>query len=102
MPPVQGKSALVTGGARRIGRAIALALARDGANVAITYLRSQREAKTLVKDLEALGVGAMAVECDVRDQKSVRSAAKKVLAEFHSLDSLINNAAMYETTAFGN
>src|SRR5438067_11806346 len=100
MPPVQGKSALVTGGARRIGRAIALALARDGANVAITYLRSQREAKTLVKDLEALGVGAMAVECDVRDQRSGRTAAKKDLAEFDSLDILINNAAVYESSPY--
>ena len=100
MPPLDGKSALVTGGAQRIGRAIALSLARTGANVAITYLQSGRQAKALVKDLESLGVNAVAVECDVRKPKSVNSAAKKVLAELGGLDILINNAALYETASF--
>lgn len=100
MPPLDGKSALVTGGALRIGRAIALSLARAGADVAITYLQSGRQAKALVKDLKRFGVNAVAVECDVRNTKSVNAAARKVVAEFGGIDILINNAALYETARF--
>lgn len=102
MPPLQGKTALVTGGAQRIGRAIALALAEAGADVAITYLQSERAAKSLVRQLQQMGRGALAVKCDVRDVKSVRSAAKAVLKQFGGIDVLINNAALYETAAFDN
>lgn len=100
MPQLDGKSALVTGGAQRIGRAIALSLARAGANVAITYLQSGQQARALVKDLKRLGVNAVAVDCDVCNPKSVKSAAEKVLAEFGALDILINNAALYESVDF--
>lgn len=98
--PLRGKTALVTGGAQRIGRAIALGLARAGADVAITYLQSRREADALGRDLERLGVRALAFECDVRSPKSVRNAAKTIVKQFGGLDVLVNNAALYETATF--
>ena len=90
-----GKSALVTGGARRIGRAIALTLARAGANVAITYRDSKIDADLTLRDLEALGVSALAVECDIRSQASVQAAIAAVLADFGRLDLVVNNAAIF-------
>jgi NAD(P)-dependent dehydrogenase (short-subunit alcohol dehydrogenase family) len=90
-----GKSALVTGGARRIGREIALSLARAGADVAITYRKSQAEARETVGAIEWLGVRALAVECDVRSEDSVRVAIKAVVGEFGRLDVLVNNAAVF-------
>lgn len=100
MPSLHGKRALVTGGAQRIGRTIALALAREGADVAITYLTSEREAKALVRQLQSLKVSSVAIKCDVRDPKSVGTMAKLVLKEFGELDILINNAGFYETAEF--
>jgi 3-oxoacyl-[acyl-carrier protein] reductase/pteridine reductase len=97
---LRGKAALVTGGARRIGREIALALAAAGADVAITYLESAREARQTAEDIRRLGVRALALACDVRQEKSVRNAVKKVAREFGGLDVLVNNAAIYETVAF--
>ena len=69
---LHGKSALVTGGARRIGRAIALALAQAGADLAITYLNSRAEAEQTVREIETLGCRAIAIQCDVRSEISVR------------------------------
>ena len=97
---LQGKTALVTGGARRIGREIALALAAAGADVAITYLRSRREAGRTAEDIRRNGMRALALACDVRQEKSVREAVKKVTREFGGLDLLVNNAAIYETADF--
>ena len=71
---LSGKSALVTGGARRIGRGIALALARAGADVAITYRSSHAEAAQTAREIENLGCRALVVECDVRSEASVRAA----------------------------
>src|SRR6266849_4673855 len=94
---LHGKSVLITGAAKRIGRACALALAEAGADVAITYLRSLFDAQKTAHDIANLGVGALPVECDVRDEKSVKAAVKKVLTGFGRLDVLVNNAAFYET-----
>jgi NAD(P)-dependent dehydrogenase (short-subunit alcohol dehydrogenase family) len=96
-PPLLGKSALVTGGARRIGRGIALALAQAGADVAITYLSSKTEAAQTVKEIEALGRRALAVECDVRSEAAVRDAIAATTGQFGRLDILVNNAAVYES-----
>ena len=93
--PLSGKTALVTGGARRIGRAIALALADAGADVALTYLRSATEASATLAQLTASGVRAMAVECDVRSEKSVRDAIGATIAVFERIDVLVNNAAIF-------
>ncbi|MGD0629489.1 MAG: SDR family oxidoreductase [Terracidiphilus sp.] len=97
--PLEGRSALVTGGARRIGREIALALARAGADVAITYRKSQMEARDTVGAIESLGSRALAVECDVRSEDSVRKAVEAVLDGFGRLDVLVNNAAVFESGA---
>ncbi|MGA7340635.1 MAG: SDR family oxidoreductase, partial [Terracidiphilus sp.] len=95
--PLLGKSALVTGGARRIGREIALALGRAGADVAITYLTSKAEAAQTANALSALGRRALAVECDVRSESSVRRAVAGTMAAFGRLDVLVNNAAVFES-----
>jgi 3-oxoacyl-[acyl-carrier protein] reductase/pteridine reductase len=92
---LRGKSALVTGGARRIGRAVALALARAGADVAITYHSSKSEAQETVRIIEALGVRGLAVECDVRSESSVRATVQATVSAFGRLDLLINNAAIF-------
>jgi 3-oxoacyl-[acyl-carrier protein] reductase/pteridine reductase len=94
-PPLTGKSVLVTGGARRIGRAIALACAAAGANVAITYRNSRAEAVETAEQIAALGVRSLSVECDVRSQSSVQQAIAAVLSAFGRLDVLVNNAAVF-------
>jgi len=98
--PLAGKAALITGAARRLGRATALALAEAGADIAITFLHSAREAQHTVIDVGSLGVRAVALRCDVTDQKSVKSAIKEVVKELGGIDILVNNAANYETADF--
>jgi NAD(P)-dependent dehydrogenase (short-subunit alcohol dehydrogenase family) len=98
--PLRGKVALITGGARRLGRAAALGLAQAGADVAITYLTSQREAQHTVIDLGSYGVRAVALRCDVRDASNVKAAMKEVARELGRMDVLVNNAANYETADF--
>ena len=98
--PLESKVALVTGGAKRLGRAAALALAEAGADVAITYLRSAKESQRTVKELERFGVRAWAVQCDVSDEKMVRTAVEAVVKKLGKIDILINNAGAYETVAF--
>jgi NAD(P)-dependent dehydrogenase (short-subunit alcohol dehydrogenase family) len=98
--PLAGKVALITGGARRLGRASALALAEAGADIAITYVRSVREARETATDIKKLGVRALALRCDVTDEKSVRTALREVRRTFGGLDVLVNNAGNYETVAF--
>jgi NAD(P)-dependent dehydrogenase (short-subunit alcohol dehydrogenase family) len=97
--PIHGKIALVTGGARRIGRAIALALAHAGADVAITFHTSQSEAASTAAAIAALGRRAVATSCDVRSEASVRAAVAAVIAEFGRLDILVNNAAVFASAA---
>ncbi|MDR3745713.1 MAG: SDR family oxidoreductase [Acidobacteriaceae bacterium] len=97
--PLAEKTALVTGGARRIGRAIALALAASGANVAITYRESQAEAEDLVRTLGAFGVEAMAVRTELTDAERVRQSVAAVVEEFGRLDVLVNNAGLFEAAA---
>jgi len=93
---LSGKSALVTGGARRIGRGIALALAEAGADVVLTYLKSHAEAAQTAKEIESLGCRALAVECDVRSETSVRQAIAATIGKFGCLDLVVNNAAVFE------
>jgi NAD(P)-dependent dehydrogenase (short-subunit alcohol dehydrogenase family) len=98
--PLRGKTALVTGAARRLGRASALALAQAGADVAITFKDSAREARETVVDLAGFGVRAFALHCDVTDEASVRAMMKDVGRELGRIDILVNNAANYETVEF--
>lgn len=97
--PLRGQKALVTGGAKRIGRALALALAYAGADVAITYRGSDEEAKRTVEDLQRVGVKAISAFCNVREEESVLDAAEYILGEFGELDLLVNNAGAFETEA---
>jgi NAD(P)-dependent dehydrogenase (short-subunit alcohol dehydrogenase family) len=93
---LHGKSALVTGGARRIGREIALALARSGANVTITYKSSQDDAAQTMEAMRALGPQAQAVPCDVRSEDSIRAAVAACAAFHGGIDIVVNNAAVFE------
>lgn len=99
-PTLLGRTALVTGAAGRLGRASALALARAGADVAITFLDSAKEARETVVDLSGLGVRAFALRCDVTDEGSVKAMMKEAGRELGRIDILVNNAANYETVEF--
>src|SRR5271170_1065810 len=94
---LQNQVALVTGAAKRIGKVLALALAENAANVAITYRDSEAEAARTVAELHALGVQARAFQCDVRSPKSIRQAVAAVVSAFGRLDILVNNAGIFET-----
>jgi NAD(P)-dependent dehydrogenase (short-subunit alcohol dehydrogenase family) len=94
---LQGKTALVTGAAKRIGRALAMHLAAAGANVAITYMDSRAEAQATVEALQRHGGQALAVRCDVRDPANVAAAVEEVARTLGRLDILVNNAGTFET-----
>jgi NAD(P)-dependent dehydrogenase (short-subunit alcohol dehydrogenase family) len=96
---LKGKTVLVTGAAKRIGRAIALVLAERGANVAITYLNSPPEAEETVRALAAHDVDALAVRCDLRDPESIQQTVASVIEEFGHLDLLVNNAGVFASEA---
>jgi 3-oxoacyl-[acyl-carrier protein] reductase len=89
-----GKSAIVTGATRGIGRAVALELAKRCANVAFNFAKSQEEADTLKAELEALGVKAFAQACDVASTEASAEFVKTVQAELGTIDFLINNAGI--------
>ena len=91
---MKGKIALVTGGSRGIGRAIALKLAEAGCDVAVLYAGREDAAKETVAAIEALGVRAMAVKCDVADAAQVADAVKRVSDELGVPDVLVNNAGI--------
>jgi 3-oxoacyl-[acyl-carrier protein] reductase len=89
---LEGKVALVTGGSRGIGAAIAKRLASDGANVAITYAKDASAASAVVKAIELDGGKAVAIQADAADVEAVRGAVEKTVATFGRLDVLVNNA----------
>jgi NAD(P)-dependent dehydrogenase (short-subunit alcohol dehydrogenase family) len=97
--PLKGKTALITGAAKRIGRAIALALAEQGANVAITYLNSQPEAEDTVRAIASHDVEALAIRCDLRDPESIQQTVSTVIEDLGQLDLLVNNAGIFESIA---
>jgi 3-oxoacyl-[acyl-carrier protein] reductase len=89
---LDGKNALVTGGSRGIGAAIAKRLAADGANVAITYSQGADAAASVVREIERIGRKAVAIQADAADADAVRSAVEKTVATFGGVDVLVNNA----------
>lgn len=94
MKSLKGKVALVTGGSRGIGAAAALALAEDGADVAISYASSGAKAEAIVKQLLAKGVRAAAFEANQADRAAVEGLVNKVAERFGRLDILVNNAGV--------
>ena len=94
-----GKTALVTAGAHRLGRTIALALANAGADVAVSWRTAQADAEQTAIDIAALGPRALAIQCDVRSEPSVRAAVTQVISAFGRLDILVNNAAVFASAA---
>lgn len=95
---IQGRVALVTGGARRLGRELALALARAGADVVINYFRSAADAETTVQDIVALGRRAIAVQGDVSRAADVTALIRRTAEVFGRLDILVNSASTFEQT----
>ena len=91
-PPLAGKIALVTGGSRSIGAAIAKRLGADGAAIALTYHGSPAKADEVVKAIESAGGRALAIQADAGDPAAVRSAVARTVETFGGLDILVNNA----------
>ncbi len=94
----EGKSAIVTGATRGIGKAIALELAKRGANVAFNYAKSADEAEKLKAEIENLGVKCFAAQCDVANTEAAADFVKKTQSEFGTVDFLVNNAGITRDT----
>ncbi|PGM54789.1 MULTISPECIES: 3-oxoacyl-[acyl-carrier-protein] reductase [Bacillaceae] len=91
---LNGKVALVTGGSRGIGRAIALSLAKNGANVVVNYSGNEAAALKVVEEITALGVKAIAYKANVSNGEEVAALVKNTVDEFGSIDILVNNAGI--------
>jgi 3-oxoacyl-[acyl-carrier protein] reductase len=91
---LKGKTALVTGASRGIGRSIALELARSGANVAVNYAGNEEKARQVTEEIEQLGVQAIPIRANVADEAEVKAMVKEVIGTFGSLDILVNNAGI--------
>ncbi len=91
---LKGKVAVVTGGSRGIGRAIAEKFAENGANLAIIATRATEEAKKFIEELKEKGVDARLYTCDIKNPEEVESAAEEITADFGGVDILVNNAGI--------
>jgi 3-oxoacyl-[acyl-carrier protein] reductase len=98
MQLLTGKTAIITGASRGIGHGIALAFAKQGANVAFTYLSSEEKAKALEVELSAFGIKAKGYKSDAADFKAAEELVNNVVAEFGTVDVLVNNAGITRDT----
>jgi NAD(P)-dependent dehydrogenase (short-subunit alcohol dehydrogenase family) len=98
--PLAGRCVLITGAAKRLGRASALACAEAGADVAITFRNSAKEAQRTVIDIGSFGVRAFALRCDITNEKSIKAMVGEAVKELGAIDVLVNNAANYQAVEF--
>jgi 3-oxoacyl-[acyl-carrier protein] reductase len=94
MKLLEGKTAIVTGATRGIGKGVAVKLAEQGANIAFTYVSSEEQALAIEKELQDMGVKAKAYKSDASKMENAESLIKDVLANFDSIDVLVNNAGI--------
>jgi len=99
---MSGKVALVTGAAKRIGRAVAMRLAKDGADVVVHYRSSEREAREVVKEAEWLGRRSVALRADLSRVEEIRAMFASLQEKFGRLDLLVNSAANFQHTEFAS
>lgn len=90
---LKGKVALITGSSRGIGKSIALAFAKEGANVVVNFVRSQEKAREVASEIEKIGGKAIAIKADVSNSEEVENMVKRAIEEFDRIDILVNNAA---------
>lgn len=102
MQDLKGKTAIVTGASRGIGKEIAMQLAKRGADVAINYVSREADANTVVKELEGLGVRALAFKADLSQMEAGRELIRKVKEEWGRIDILVNNAGITRDKAMKN
>lgn len=95
---IKGKNVLITGSARRIGKYLALSLAKEGANIIIHYNHSEKEAEDVVNQIKDLDVKAKKIKANLEDEKQVISLVEESLNIFGKIDILINNASIYYPT----
>ncbi len=100
MAKLEGKIAVVTGGSRGIGAAIATGLGREGATVVINYNHSEAEAQAIVKKIEDMGSSAIALQADISDAEATKIFIEKVLEQFGRIDVLVNNAGITRDKTF--
>lgn len=98
---MSGKVAVVTGGSRGIGAAIARRLAKEGAQIAVLYQNNGKAAESLLESIRAAGGKAIAFQADVSDETAVRSAIREVAHQFERIDTLVNAAGIFEASPVG-
>ena len=97
---LQGKTALITGGSRGIGRAIAIKLAENGSNVIINYSSNKEAAEEVVKEIESHGVKALAVKCNITNSEEIKAMIDAIDEKFDTVDILVNNAGITKENLF--
>ena len=91
---LKGKTAVITGGSRGIGKAIALAMAKHGADIAIIYFKNKQDAEEVCKEVKRFGVKALSYQCNVADFEDSKSVCEKIVLDFGKVDILVNNAGI--------
>ncbi|MDD5489472.1 MAG: SDR family NAD(P)-dependent oxidoreductase [Candidatus Moranbacteria bacterium] len=99
--PLQNKTAIVTGAAKGIGKGIAIALAKEGANVVVSDI-DQKEAEKVAEEIRKIGPKALVIQCDVSKKEEVENLFRKTVEEFGKLDILVNNAGIYPFVSFAD